>query len=50
MTPRRDPSAYLLTMLTVVLEFPIVAVLSVGALLTRAFALRRDRQRSASLG
>jgi hypothetical protein len=38
MRPRRGPDSYLLTMLIVVLELPIIAVMSVGALLTRAFA------------
>jgi hypothetical protein len=44
LTPRRGPDSYLLTLLIVVLELPIVAVMSVGALLTRAFAAVSERR------
>jgi hypothetical protein len=50
MRPRRGPDSYLLTMLIVVLELPIVAVMSVGALLTRVFAAVSEPRTSREIG
>jgi hypothetical protein len=44
MRPRRGPESYLLALLIALLELPIVAAMSVGALLTRAFVAVAGRR------